>query len=298
MERTIDYIASYNDTGKTIEKFLKEHSITHQVMVNLKKTTNGILRNGIWAYTNEKLDEGDRISIHIVENDNSANIEPVNIPLDIAYEDEDIIVINKPADMPVHPSMGNHDNTLANALMYYYNSKGNAFVFRCINRLDRDTTGLTIVAKHALSSGILGAAVSSRDIHRTYFAVCSGKTPKAGRIDAPIARKDDSTIERCVDFENGEYAVTDYKRLSYNEDKNLSLVQLNLLTGRTHQIRVHMKYIGYPLIGDFLYNPDYTYMTRQALHSGRLEFNRPVTGKKMNLTSVLPSDMKSLFEFV
>ncbi len=298
MERTIDYIVSYHDTGKTIEKFLKEHSITHQVMVNLKKTTNGILRNGIWAYTNEKINEGDRISIHIVENNNSANIEPIDLPLDIIYEDEDIIVINKPANMPIHPSMGNHDNTLANALMYYFNSQGKSFVFRCINRLDRDTTGLTIVAKHALSSGILGAAVSTRDIHRTYFAICCGKTPIAGRINAPIARKDDSTIARCVDFEKGEYAVTDFKRILYNEDKNLSLVQLNLLTGRTHQIRVHMKYIGYPLIGDFLYNPDYTYIARQALHSGRLEFIHPVTGEKMNFISDLPSDMKSLFKFV
>lgn len=295
MERTIDYIASYNDTGKTIEKFLKEHSITHQVLVNLKRTTNGILKNGVWAYTNEKLCHGDTISIHIVENDNSANIEPVNISLDIAYEDEDIIVVNKPADMPIHPSMGNHGNTLANALMYYFNSQGKDFVFRCINRLDRDTTGLTIIAKHALSSGILGAAVASRNIHRTYFAVCQGKTPQFGRIDAPIARKNDSTIERCVDFKKGEYAITDYCRIAYNEKNGLSLVKLNLLTGRTHQIRVHMKYIGYPLIGDFLYNPDYTFINRQALHSGRLEFTHPVTGQKMDLISDIPSDMKSLF---
>ena len=207
-------------------------------------------------------------------------------------------MINKPAGMPVHPSMGNHDNSLANALMYYFNSQGLSFVFRCINRLDRDTTGLTIVAKHALASGILGKAVAKRDIHRTYYAVCSGHTPDCGRIDAPIARRSDSAIERCVDFDKGEYAITDYTRLKYNPDKDLSLVQLKLLTGRTHQIRVHMKYIGFPLIGDFLYNPDYTYMDRQALHSGRLEFIHPVTGEKMDLISDIPSDMKSLFKLV
>lgn len=298
MERTISYIASYNDNGKTIENFLKEHSITHHVMVGLKRTTNGILKNGTWAYTNEKICCDDEITIHIIEKENSANIRPVYIPLDITYEDEDIIVVNKPADMPIHPSMGNHDNTLANALMYYYNSQGKDFVFRCINRLDRDTTGITIVAKHALASGILGNAVARRDIHRTYVAVCQGKTDEQGTIDAPIARKDDSTIERCVDFDRGEYAVTNYKRLKYNEKNDLSLVRLRLLTGRTHQIRVHMKYAGHPLIGDFLYNPDYTFMQRQALHSYSLEFTHPVTGQKMNFISDIPSDMKSLFQTI
>ncbi|MEE1218236.1 MAG: RluA family pseudouridine synthase [Agathobacter sp.] len=298
MERIIDFKTTCNDNEKTVEAFLKEHGFTHQVLVNLKKTNNGITRNGVWAYTNEKISAGDKISVHIVENCNSDNILPIKIPLDIAYEDDDLIVINKPAGMPAHPSMGNHDNSLANALMYYFNSQGLSFVFRCINRLDRDTTGLTIVAKHALASGILGKAVARRDIHRTYYAVCSGHTPDCGRIDAPIARKSDSAIERCVDFDKGEYAITDYTRLKYNPDKNLSLVQLKLLTGRTHQIRVHMKYIGFPLIGDFLYNPDYTYMDRQALHSGRLEFIHPVTGKKMDLISDIPSDMKSLFKLV
>lgn len=128
--------------------------------------------------------------------------------------------------------------------------------------------------------GILGNAVAKRAIHRTYYAVCSGCTPICMRISAPIARKDASTIERCVDFKRGEYAVTDFIRIKYNPDNNLSLVKLRLLTGRTHQIRVHMKYIGFPLIGDFLYNPDYTYISRQALHSGRLVFTHPVTGQK------------------
>lgn len=265
MNRKIDYKINENDTGKTVEGFLKERGYTHQVLVRLKQTDHGILRNGIWAYTNERLCKDDLITVQIVENECSDNISPVNLPLDIAYEDDDIIVINKP------------------------------FVYRCINRLDRDTTGLTIVAKHALAGGILGNAVAKRAIHRTYYAVCSGCTPAYMRISAPIARKDASTIERCVDFKRGENAVTDFIRIKYNPDNNLSLVKLRLLTGRTHQIRVHMKYIGFPLIGDFLYNPDYTYISRQALHSGRLVFTHPVTGQKMNLISDIPSDMKSLF---
>ena len=118
MERIIDFKTTCNDNEKTVEAFLKEHGFTHQVLVNLKKTNNGITRNGVWAYTNEKISAGDKISVHIVENCNSDNILPIKIPLDIAYEDDDLIVINKPAGMPVHPSMGNHDNSLANALMY------------------------------------------------------------------------------------------------------------------------------------------------------------------------------------
>lgn len=162
MNRKIDYKINKNDTGKTVEGFLKERGYTHQVLVRLKQTDHGILRNGIWAYTNERLCKDDLITVQIVENECSDNIAPVNLPLDIAYEDDDIIVINKPFDMPAHPSAGNHDNTLANALMYYYGSQNKPFVYRCINRLDRDTTGLTIVAKHALAGGILGNAVAKR----------------------------------------------------------------------------------------------------------------------------------------
>lgn len=140
---------------------MKERGYTHQVLVRLKQTDHGILRNGIWAYTNERLCKDDLITVQIVENECSDNIAPVNLPLDIAYEDDDIIVINKPFDMPAHPSAGNHDNTLANALMYYYGSQNKPFVYRCINRLDRDTTGLTIVAKHALAGGILATLSQS-----------------------------------------------------------------------------------------------------------------------------------------
>ena len=130
MNRKIDYKINENDTGKTVESFLKEHGYTHQVLVRLKQTDHGILRNGIWAYTNERLCKDDLITVQIVENECSDNISPVNLPLDIAYEDDDIIVINKPFDMPAHPSAGNHDNTLANALMYYYGSQNKPFVYR------------------------------------------------------------------------------------------------------------------------------------------------------------------------
>ena len=196
--------------------------------------------------------------------------------------------------MPIHQSINNYDNSLANAIMYYY--KDYDFVFRCINRLDRDTSGLTIIAKNSLSGAILSQSVSKRQIHRTYTAICNGETKLSGTITAPINRKEASTIERCVDFTNGEAAITHYTRLAYDSKKDLSLVQLQLETGRTHQIRVHMKYINHPLIGDFLYNPDYRYITRQALNSSEIEFTHPITNQKMHFHIPLPSDMKCIFD--
>ena len=145
-----------------------------------------------------------------------------------------------------------------------------------------------------LSAGILSRMVSAREIHRTYQAICKGKVPEEGTIDKPIARAADSTIERCVDEIHGERAVTHYKLLTYVEEKDLSLVELQLETGRTHQIRVHMKYIGHPIIGDFLYNPDYQYIKRQALHSASLEFVHPVTKEKMHFHAPLHRDMQCI----
>lgn len=294
MKRQLRYIITEKDQHNTIEFFLKGQGFSHHVMVQLKRTQNGIMRNGVWAYTNERLNEGDILDISLVEDGLSSDIVPVELDFKIVYEDEDILVVDKPAGMPIHPSINNHDNTLANALLYYFKSKGESFVFRCINRLDRDTTGLTIIAKHSLSAGILSQMVSARQIKRTYLAIVEGLTEEAGTVDAPIARKDNSTIERCVDFTKGERAVTHYKRLAYNRDKDLSLLELSLETGRTHQIRVHMKYTGHPLIGDFLYNPDYKYIKRQALHSASLEFIHPITQEKMHFTAPLHGDMKCI----
>ena len=170
--------------------------------------------------------------------------------------------------------------------MWYYQQKGETFVYRCINRLDRDTTGLLIVAKNMLSGGILSDMSKKREIQREYLAIAEGEVPQEGVIDAPIARKEESVIERCVDFEKGDRAVTHYWRLDYRN--GYSLVRLKLETGRTHQIRVHMKYIGYPLTGDYLYNPDYRILDHQALHSWKLAFRHPVTGAQMQFKADPP----------
>lgn len=290
MKRTLIYHIDSNSAGKNITAFLKDQGYSRHIFSHLKRTEYGILKNGKWAYTSELLQDGDELTVQILEESSSSQIVPVKMELAIVYEDEDMLILDKAADMPIHPSIHNYENTLANGLAYYFASKGVAFTYRCINRLDRDTTGLLIIAKNMLSAAVLSDMVKSRKIHREYLAVAQGETPESGIIDAPIARKEDSAIERIVDFEHGERAVTYYRRLAYKN--GYSLVSLKLETGRTHQIRVHMKYLGYPLPGDFLYNPRYSRIKRQALHSHRLEFEHPVTREKLVFTSPLPADMQ------
>lgn len=294
MIRNFHYIVDNDSEGLSIEQFLKAHGYSHQVIVHLKKTAEGIRKEGIWAYTRDKIRAGERLDIRLEEEDISEQIEPVELPFEIVYEDEDLMVVNKPADMPVHPSMNNYDNTLANAVAWYSRQKGEAFVYRCINRLDRDTTGLLIIAKHMLSAAGLYVQMKDREIHRTYLAIVKGNISESGTIDLPISRKDGSTIERIVDMERGERAVTHYEPLKRGDD--WTLVQCKLETGRTHQIRVHMSYMGHPLPGDFLYCPKDHSMERQPLHSWKLSFTHPITGEKMEFEQALPVDMKTYME--
>ena len=216
-----------------------------------------------------------------------------NIPLDILYEDEDILVLNKPADMPVHPSAGNYENTLANGVAWYYRQQGETFVYRCINRLDRDTTGVLVLAKNPLSGALLSTQMKQRRIRRTYLALTDGIPPEKGTVRAPIARVNDSVITREVNFERGEPAVTHYERLAVSN--GYALVELHLETGRTHQIRVHMNYIGCPLPGDFLYHPVFDRIGRQALHSFQLEFEHPITKEPLRFLAPVPEDFRKAF---
>lgn len=294
MKRRFSYQVDKAEDGVTVEQYLKARGYSHQVIVHLKKTEAGILRNGSWAYTRDKVQTGDCIDIHLIEDNASEQIEPVELPVEIVYEDEDLMVINKPANMPVHPSMNNYDNTLANAVAWYSRQKGEPFVYRCINRLDRDTTGLLIIAKHMLSAAGLYVQMKERRIHRTYLAIVKGHIRKSGTIDLPIARRDGSTIERIVDMERGERAVTHYEPLEWGDD--WTLVQCKLETGRTHQIRVHMSHMGHPLPGDFLYCPGDHSMERQPLHSWKLSFSHPITGEQMEFEQALPVDMKTYME--
>lgn len=304
MKRTFTYKITPADAGHNIEYFLKKQGFSGQNITDLKKMPESVLLNGIWEHLNHPLQSQDILKICIEEKESSQKILPVELPLDIVYEDEDLLVVNKPADMPIHPSMGNYENTLANAVAWHYHSQNIPFVFRCINRLDRNTTGLTIIAKHMVSANILSQMVAVRDIHREYLAIVEDQNlPDEGVVNAPIGRKEGSAIERTVDFTNGERAVTHYQVL--DRKGGYAFVSLQLETGRTHQIRVHMKYMNCPLVGDDLYNPkDISYLStltalqqdnrilkRQALHSAKLEFNHPITKEPLCFTQKLPEDM-------
>lgn len=289
------YLIQQQDIQKTVEQFLLSNGYSAALIRRLRHTEQSILKNGSPVYTTYRLDEGDSLAVTLPEEHGSENIVPVPMDLDIRYEDRDLLVVNKAAGIPIHPSQGNHDNTLANGIAWYLGEKGEAATYRAINRLDRDTTGLLILARHALSACMLSEMVRTHAIRRCYLAAASGLVPPEGVIDAPIARTCDSTIERCVDFERGDSARTHYRTLCYNRDTDCSLVELRLETGRTHQIRVHMKHIGHPLPGDFLYNPDYRLIGRQALHSWQLDFIHPIKKEPLHFEAPLPEDMRRLF---
>lgn len=295
MERILEYYISQEDSGKSIKDFLQEQGFSRQNLVELKKIPESILLNGVWEYVTCELGKGDTLCIQIKEEDSSEKIPPIELPFPVVYEDEDIVVVNKPANMPIHPSLNNYENTLGNAAAYYFMQQGKTFIFRCINRLDRDTTGLTILAKHMVSCSMLQSDMVERRISREYLAIVEGVFENTeGTIDAPIGRKEGSTIERIIDYEKGERAVTHYRVLEQKED--VAMLALKLETGRTHQIRVHMTSIGHPLVGDFLYNPQNKGMLRQALHAWKLSFTHPITKNVLNLEAPIPEDMKTFWE--
>ena len=293
MDRILSFTIDSRFEGKRLLDYLRAEGFSRHILSRMKADSGAILHNGVRGYGKTILKTGDQLTIHIPEEEPSSNILPVPMDLDIIYEDEDMIVLNKPADMPVHPSMGNHENTLANGVAAYYQKKGETFVYRCINRLDRDTSGVLVLAKNPYSAAGLSDQMRARQIHRTYLAIVDGIPPEKGTIDAPIARMDDSAITREVNFERGEPAVTHFERLDVKS--NSSLIELHLETGRTHQIRVHMKYAGYPLLGDFLYHPVFDRISRQALHSFQLEFTHPVTKAPLRFLAPVPCDFKKAF---
>lgn len=293
MDRTVTYQISEQEEGLTVLEYLRRNGFSRHILSAMKTDKDAILLNGLHAGGRTLLREGDLLRIHVPETESGENIVPVPIRLSILYEDQDMLVVNKPADMPVHPSYGNYENTLANGVSAYFQAKGINCPFRCINRLDRDTSGALILAKNALSASILSSQMKNRLIRRTYLAVVKGIAPEKGTISAPISRVSSSVIMRQVDFAEGDPAVTHFERLAVSHDH--SLLEIHLETGRTHQIRVHMGYLGYPLPADYLYYPDYSRFSRQPLHSFQLIFSRPVTGGSLCITAPVPADIAEKF---
>lgn len=258
-----------------------------------KTIPGGLTLDGTPILVSAQVKAGQTLSV-LVGDTEDGSILPVEGPLDLLYEDEDILILDKPAGVAVHPGPGHYEDTVGNFLAYRFRQKGVPFVFRPVNRLDRGTSGLMAVALHAYAHQALKTQLHSPEFRRIYLAVCEGDLP-AGRgvVDAPIGRSEGSALRRCVCPE-GAPARTHYQVL--NRAKGRSLVRLELETGRTHQIRVHMAHLGCPLTGDFLYGTeDKAVIGRAALHSAKLTLRHPVTGERLAFASPLPADMACLF---
>ena len=294
MDRVLEYEIPSEYDGANITTVLKQHfKISTNLIKDLKKYKEGIQVNGEHKRVVDFVAKGDILKITIRDTA-SENIVPTDIPLDIVYEDEDVLVINKLPNMPTHPSMGNYENSLANGVMYYYKSKGEERVFRAVNRLDKDTSGLMAVAKNSYMHARLGEEIQKKELKRKYMCIVCGDVERDGTVDAPIRRADGSVINRIV-APDGQRAVTHYRVIKrYGE---YTLLEMELETGRTHQIRVHMAYIGHPLVGDWLYGTeDHNIAKRQMLHSCYLCFTHPITGQIMEFKDEMAEDMRAFIE--
>lgn len=293
MDRIVSYRISKKEEGMNVLEFLRKKGISRHILSSMKSVEKAILIDGFPAGGKTPLRENSILRIHVPETGSGEHIVPVSMPLSVLFEDQDLLVVNKPADTPVHPSIGNYENTLANGIAAYLEKKGENCPFRCINRLDRDTSGALILAKNPLSASLLSRQMRNREIRRTYLAVVKGIPPSKGTVSAPVGRVSSSVIERRVDYDCGDPAVTHYERLAVKGSH--SLLEIHLETGRTHQIRVHMGYLGYPLPADYLYCPDYSRFPRQPLHSFQLDFIHPLTEKPLCVTAPVPADIAENF---
>ena len=272
--------------GQSIKFILTNYWGFSASLVTALKKGDCILLNGKKEFVTKIVSSGDVLKISLPQA-NSDNIVPNNIPLSILYEDEDILVINKPANMPTHPSIGHYEGTLANGVMHYY--RDIPFTFRAVTRLDRDTSGVVLIAKHIVSADKLSKSLISGELTKEYMAVCVGSpSPQKGTIDAPIRREAEGIIKRCIK-EDGKPSLTEYEVIK--EKDGLSLVKLHPKTGRTHQLRLHLSHIGTPILGDFLYGEEVSGV-RTRLHCHSLSFPHPFTGKAVTITAPLPEDMK------
>lgn len=276
MER-FDYTVTAEDEalGLNLGKLARQRlGASATLLRQLKRVEDGIWLDGAPVYVNVLPKAGQVISLAGGRDKDSENIIPQQGPVDIAYEDELMLIVNKQGGLPVHPSRGHPQDTLANFVAGMFEARGEHFVYRAINRLDRGTSGLMCIAKTKYSSAILAKALWQGRIERQYYALCEGiPDPPRGTIDLPLGRREGFGIQRCVDHENGQPAVTHYETVRSNE--RCSLLRLRLETGRTHQIRVHMASQGHPLIGDFMYGTELEGFDRVALHSAYIRVELP-----------------------
>lgn len=280
------------EDGMLIFDFVKAKQISKRALTDIKYNGGDILVNSEHVTVRHKVKEGDVLTIIFPEEERGSGLQADKVPFNIVYEDQHCLVINKPPYVPSIPSREHTKGTLANGLIDYYEKHHIPSTVHIVNRLDKDTSGLMLVAKHRFAHSLFSTQQKTKHIHRTYKAVVHGVLNlNKGTITAPIGRKKDSIIEREV-CEDGQVAVTHYEVIQRLEDK--TLVKLVLETGRTHQIRVHMSSLGHPLCGDQLYGGNENEIKRQALHSSQLSFWHPLLEKQLTFEAEMPEDMREL----
>lgn len=289
---------SYINLNKyfNVKEVLKaEFSMSDRLLLKLKKLDK-IYLNGKVTSVNHPIVENDLIECHLDYDEDNSNIVPTKIPVNIIYEDEAYLVVNKPAGIPVHPSMDHYTDSLANGVIFYFNQIGLKKKIRPVNRLDKDTSGIVIFAKNEYIQECLIKQMKNKQFIKKYIAIVNGNLDNLeGIINAPIARKENSIIERCVS-ETGDTAITHYKVLKRND--NFDVIECILETGRTHQIRVHFAYLGHSLLGDTLYGVSSTLINRQALHAYEVEFIHPIIKQKVKYIADIPDDFKNILEYI
>ncbi len=290
----LSYKIRETDRFDNVLHVLKEQLLLSDRLITRLKKANKIYLNNLPTYTKKPVTVGDTVSVLIDFEEDNSNIVATEIPLDIIFEDEYLLVINKPAGIAIHPSILHYNDSLSNGVKFYFDKLKLKKKIRIVNRLDRNTSGLVIFAKNEYIQECLIRQMKTKEFKKEYLAIVEGILPnKSGTLDYPIARKEGSIIERCV-APKGDRAITHYNLLkTFN---NLSLVHIVLETGRTHQIRVHFSYINHPVLGDTLYGHPSKLINRQALHSYKITFVHPVSKKIITLEAPLFDDMNKILE--
>lgn len=289
------WIIKDEEAGMLIRDFLQQvGGFSRRILIAAKSAEGNILLNGVKQTVRGQLQTGDILEVKLPPEPVSRWLFPETLELPIIYEDEAVLVINKPAGMPTLPSPKYKSGTVANGVLAHYEKIGNPHTIHVVTRLDKDTSGLLLIAKDRLSHSLLAKSQQQFTIKRKYLAIVEGEVAEAkGRIDAPIGRKPDSIVERMV-TETGKPAVSYYK-VEQQLDKH-TLLEVELETGRTHQIRVHFSHIHHPLLGDDLYGGTKDILNRQALHCHEISFLHPFTRKLHTIDAGLPEDMERVIK--
>lgn len=286
----LEYVVKHekNIRDVLINYFHFSNKVCHYLKVNNLINLNNSKKI---IYLDKNVNMGDKISIDLDFEENNSNIVSKNMPLDILYEDDYIIAINKPPFVPVHPSLEHFEDSLSNGVKFYFDSINLKRKIRPINRLDKNTSGIVLFAKFPFIQ------YSLTQYYKEYKAIVCGKIENDGVIDKAIARKDGSIIERCIS-ENGKRAITEYKVIKNIsiDNKDYTLLKCILHTGRTHQVRVHFSSIGHSILGDSLYGTKSDLINRQALHASKIVFMHPITNEKIEISCLIPDDMKKIIE--